>query len=355
MNLQDDKVYSVTGISESHAQVFQSVANATQCVIASRAVGRFATGLIAESYSSKGFHNKAKSCDWGPMAGFVLSDPRFAKAGDAPGEVASQRKALRQAIDANAIEVPLYISEDRRRWLMSQRLCTFIDRDLDSYLLEAVSRFGLKLKFRLKTARPEGANEMMWAVQYLHSDRMGLREAPGVENEGWVPVMAMRDPLCTVAAADYRAATTGDYDLFAIWAKKTDYKPDTADKRMVSHQQLARNIGAVGAGRVIRDMGEDPHLGNMTPRILETMNHLNNGFRRVGYTGGNMVHHSDEGGRPLVVDIDLPVFAVIPGKMAPYLLSNVGDVRQFVTAELDNQYAPVFNPGWMRQLTGGGR
>jgi hypothetical protein len=31
-------------------------------MIASRAVGKYATGLILEGYASKGFHNKANSC-----------------------------------------------------------------------------------------------------------------------------------------------------------------------------------------------------------------------------------------------------------------------------------------------------
>jgi len=68
-----------TGMPISHGEVFQRVANQTRCVIASRAVGKWATGLLLESYATKGFHNKAKSCPWGPMAGFVMADPRFTK------------------------------------------------------------------------------------------------------------------------------------------------------------------------------------------------------------------------------------------------------------------------------------
>lgn len=47
--------------------------------------------------------------------------------------------------------------------------------------------------------------------------------------------MAMRDPMCTVPAGDYRAATTGDYDLFAVWAAKGGYEPHGADQRMIGH------------------------------------------------------------------------------------------------------------------------
>jgi hypothetical protein len=54
-------------------------------------------------------------------------------------------------------------------------------------------------------------------------------------------------------------------------------------------------------------------MANITPRIRRIRHLLNDGFQRAGYTGGNMVHHSDEGGRPFVGDVDMPVFAVVPG------------------------------------------
>jgi hypothetical protein len=185
----------------------------------------------------------------------------------------------------------------------------------------------------------------MWAVLYRKADRQSARGASGGNDGQWTPVMAMRDPLCTIAAANYRAATTGDYDLFAIWVKSAAYAPDTADRRMVSHAALEANIR-----NKVKHTGEDIHLGNVTPRLLDIRSRLNNGFIRRGYTGGNMVHHSDEGGRPFVKDIDLPVFGVIPGKQQCYALTMFEDLRQFVTAELDRAYAPIFHPGWMRQL-----
>ena len=60
-----------TGMPVSHGRVFQDVANRMDCVISSRAVGPAVTQLLEEGYATKGFHNKAKSCPWGPMAGFV--------------------------------------------------------------------------------------------------------------------------------------------------------------------------------------------------------------------------------------------------------------------------------------------
>jgi hypothetical protein len=341
----------VTGIPFLHAEAFQEVADASGNVIASRAVGKYATGLILENYASKGFHNKAKSCNWGPMAGFVLDDPRFTKVGNTAKGRDEQASALLHAIHDDAIEVPLYISELRRQWLVAQRLVDPISAAPNHHDLRAVSPWGLCLEFRLKRARPEGSKEPMWAVQYKKADRQSARGADGGGDGDWTAVMAMRDPLCAIGAADYRAATTGDYDLFAIWAKSANYSPGRQDLRMVSNSDLEKRIKA-GHGVAT---GEDKHLGNVTPRILAMRDALNGAIVRRGYTGGNMVHHSDEGGRPFVSDIDLPVFAVIPGKRGCYALTSVEDLRQFITQELGGQYAPVFHPGWMKQLVFAGR
>jgi len=63
MILRGQSACDKTGIPALHADAFQEVADGTDTVIASRAVGIYATGLILEGYASKGFHNKAKSCN----------------------------------------------------------------------------------------------------------------------------------------------------------------------------------------------------------------------------------------------------------------------------------------------------
>jgi hypothetical protein len=345
--LYGSDAYELTGIPAPHGDVFQTVANTTGCMIASRAVGKYATGLIMEGYASKGFHNKAKSCNWGPMAGFVLADPRFTKA----PEASKQAAALRDAQHYGAIEVPVHISEARRRWLLKNNCMQASSRTASTHYYFATSPQGDMLLFVLKANfRVAGANgELMWSVHYARSEaRVGFERPDEVQKAGrgedYLPVMAMRDPFSAVAPSNYRAATTGDYDLFAIFVRAGDYSPDFRDKRMVSHASLEANIKA-GA----KDTGEDPHRGNLTQRILQVRAALNTGFNRAGYTGGNMVHHSDEGGRPFVGDVDLPVFAVIPGKNQAYGIESVEDLRAFIRAELEG-FAPVFNPGWMKQL-----
>jgi hypothetical protein len=228
------------------------------------------------------------------MAGSVLADPRFTKA----PEPEKQAAALRDAEHYGAIEVPVVISEARRRWLLKNNcMHEATNRGTSRYYL-ANSPKGEPILFLLRETRNvEGANgAQMWSVHYAKSEgKVDFHKPDEMQKsgrgEGYLPVMAMRDPFSAVSAKSFRAATTGDYDLFAVFARAASCSPDHLDRRMVSHQKLEENIRA-GA-----DPGEDRHMGNM-------------------------VHHSDEGGRPFVGDVDLPVFAV----------------------------APVFNPGWMKQL-----
>src|SRR5579883_894520 len=117
--LRGDPAISETGMPLSHGRVFQWVADLENCVISSRAVGKMATQLLLESYATKGFHNKAKSCPWGPMAGFVMADPRFTKNPDIIG----QRTDLYKAVADGGTDTPLYITDDRRKVLEGPLNC----------------------------------------------------------------------------------------------------------------------------------------------------------------------------------------------------------------------------------------
>ena len=71
---------ATAGFPPPHVGAFKRVAARNKMVISSRELNPLCTDLVLENYAAKGFHIKAKTCDWGPMAGFVLEDPRFTKA-----------------------------------------------------------------------------------------------------------------------------------------------------------------------------------------------------------------------------------------------------------------------------------
>lgn len=333
-----------------HARCFQQVANHSNCVISSRSVGKWATGLILESYASKGFHVKAKSCNWGPMAGFVLSDPRFTKRGASPDAREAQRRDIHSAIfKEHAGEMAVYISDDRRQYLELQGRIVRIGGNINERIYNAPSPDNAMMKFvlRREMEAPGVRGIQMWAVMYGRN-LDSLPSSPTMPtrnpNGALQPVMAMVDPHCDRAVRNtYRAAMTGDYDLWAVFppaggfqAKGLDQRPvPGSDRFVVPMSTFARN--------------EDRHMGNITHRVIQINRQLNAAIRATGYAGGDMVHHSDEAGRPKVNEVELEFIAFIPGQAEARFITSIDDLKQFI-GEVIRGYHVTFNPGWQRQL-----
>jgi hypothetical protein len=106
-------------------------------------------------------------------------------------------------------------------------------------------------------------------------------------------------------------------------------------------------------GEILR-IREDPDRGNVSTRILIVINELNNAVTRRGYTAGNMVHHSDEAGRPFLDDVDLPAIAFVPRDMlSPYAIENKVDLSYFVQVAHGLGYVTVINPAWRDAIVAG--
>lgn len=365
-------VLELTGIPISHQQAFQEVANAQGCIIMSRAVGTACTQLIEEGYSSKGFHVKAKSCNWGPMSGFVLEDPNLTKRG--PDEVGKQTHDLEHAFeDWNAKATPLYISEARRGALERQGVIVRANGGNSSNQIvwgkqypgggtgDNASKALRSMKFLLKktdgNALRNAPAQIMWAVRYMNPQE--AVHAGSIKDNGAVYAMVNPKGLGGRGSGGVRAAITGDYDLFSLCVRRDIYRPQSAkqaktntpglDDRMVGVRTLEANIK-----KKLQDVGEDVHQGNMTIRHSIIRSALNDAFARKGYSGGAMVHHSDEAGRPFIDDVDMPVFAVVPHKANPYGLENLEDLREFWAGTVRNgDYVPFLNPNWMSWLAFG--
>ena len=69
------------GFPDFMINAFKQTAKVTNSIILSRVPGGVGTTLISEGYDLKGFHVKAKSCNWGPMSGFICQLPIFNKSG----------------------------------------------------------------------------------------------------------------------------------------------------------------------------------------------------------------------------------------------------------------------------------
>lgn len=69
------------GFPEAVSAAFLDTADTLKSVILTRVPGKAATGLIDDGYCLKSFYIHAKSCNWGPMAGFVALFPALNKKG----------------------------------------------------------------------------------------------------------------------------------------------------------------------------------------------------------------------------------------------------------------------------------
>lgn len=69
------------GFPTKVSKAFQKAADELNCVIWSRVPGKACTTLIDEGYNLKPFYVHGKSCNWGPMAGFVCQLPALNKSG----------------------------------------------------------------------------------------------------------------------------------------------------------------------------------------------------------------------------------------------------------------------------------
>ncbi|MGI9286575.1 MAG: anthrax toxin-like adenylyl cyclase domain-containing protein [Pseudomonadales bacterium] len=384
-----------TGISDEHAgKAFQKVADKWHCVVISRAVGKACTGLIREGYASKGFHVKAKSCNWGPMAGFLLEDYRLTKRKRGVDDKGwkKQEKDIEEPFKRNFCSfTPLLISEDRVKFVLQSGYARLKDKTIsvaklpDKFDVEADSpdselfSFTLvkdKAKKQVISLKPEKKGSSMWGVYFAKDADVHQREKKEDKN-GLIPVRAIVNKKDAVPeniknaklikryhanlgwVDGYRGACTGDYDLFAIfpptasmakskkqpgWAGNIPFEMEGVDIRPVK-------LGIRGAKAKKLLEREHPDYGNMTARIYMIRDDLNTAFQAVDkWTDRIMVHHSDEGGRPFWPELDYPLHAFVPNDKDHYAIENQKDLVGFFKRIDKLGYKIVIPPNWEDEL-----
>ena len=340
-----------SGIPLSHGRVFSAVARSQKCIVISRSVGKYATGLIQESYATKGFHVKAKSCNWGPMAGMVLADSRFSKNGPDPAKASQQQKLITKAIHDGAGKQGVYISQVRRFELFQlfagDSSTSYSEHQISKDEIEVItSKAGHTMFFILKkqSTGVAGATEPMWAVCYRRHHQLPQASALGNKISTSLgdlyQLMALTDPRGDEGTKlTYRGALTGDYDLWGCFPEKASFSPDGLDqRRVIQSDNKLLNFSKF-------DEQEDEHLGNITKRVEEVRNKLNSGFKCAGYIGGNIVHHSDEAGRPMVDNIEVDAVAFFPGGDILFF-DSVPEYKNFISIARASGYKTILNAWW---------
>lgn len=340
------------GMVASHAEVFKKIADEEELVLVSRALNPESTALLIENYAAKGFHVKAKTCSFGPMAGFVCVDPRFTKSVD-PKQLEWQKKEVEKAFAAKAGRTQICLSSKRLSELEREKQIKTVEVEGDRKLIECTSPSKERFLFVL-LKRGE-----LWALYYEPSEtkkpgfaHLRTEAAVPEKGAGLVPVSAMVNPGS--GQRGYRDAIAGDYDLFALYPKEGSSHDHLHGGRNVAQKaklpasaspqlkERAKAFTELSSQELER---EHEHMGNITPLLTKIKASLNQGIKGKGYQGGDVVMHSDESGNPFSSAPDYPLLAFVPTQ-PPRAIHNQAEFMALVKEVRTAGYRATLNPNW---------
>jgi hypothetical protein len=374
------------GIPERQGEAFAEVAQQQNCIILSRVPGPSCLDLLEAGYDAKSFHIKGKSCNWGPMAGFVCLDPLLNKNGidKAASNAKEHKKSLTNLYEGKTAScTPIQIEQQHLDNLINSQAIE-VSTDGADCLLGTANNGILNFSFMLQksgdlwglyycleeaystikkgftpddlvtafTTKLGGKWEEEEKPYYTEVAKKLLDTCPEtswktVKNKRYAPILAMTNPNIQYPTGDYRNAITGDYDLFAIWPLGTDntdkrvagMKKTTDDKKIVSDESSS----AIGTT-----------VGNISERIYLIAQMINSVIdQKYGKPQPNRVYHSDEGGRPFVKDLDLPVAVFTPEFKEGYrgfIVSTVEELSNYIKDYAGKGYTIFVNKGWQDVL-----
>lgn len=327
------------GMLQTHAAIFEQVANTSNTVIASRALNPLCESLLQEGHASKGFYIKAKSCDWGPMAGLVLANPKFTKDPD----TAKQQKYVTKAITDCGPPVDVFISSSRLQELTNLGIISQTEKigtpKATEIKIKATSSHAGTMNFVAR--RENRIQEPIWQIFLV---TVGGKEEP---------VKGLKNKSVTAAGAQPigpRSVVAGDYDLFAVWGKHHNSRALGTGPNVVNDRAKASKVADPYIDNVKKANGsggsEDPDMGNVSCYVRSIIKKLNAGIiDKTGYQGGSMIHHNDESGNPFTPGEDYPLIFFIPG-VAPRAVCNAHELRATYTECEKLGYAVERNPGF---------
>jgi hypothetical protein len=381
---------ATAGFPSVHVEAFQRVACKNKMIISSRELNPLCTDLVLEGYAAKGFHIKAKTCDWGPMAGFVPEDPRFTKGKQ---KVEDQQRDIGKAFEHGARCTPLFISDARLKKLIERQIVAVTSRTGDRCEVTATPEGGTTYKFIVaKQQGISGCPPDAWGIYY----EPGQQGKPATYNRNTLPNFPRPGELLPVngmtnpnpdTSLGARAAVAGDYDLWCVFPHSSigdsgiDNRMMPLKATLVSNpamgggtmariaQQVGVNVGgpqqpgafvtqqAKAAGVVWQDKNqliqtatqkEDKHLGNISQTIMKIRQELNQECKAAG---GDVVQHSDYGGNPFgTIDYPLIFFVPDPGMsfaQATYsVASDMGGLKNVLRDAQKKNYVLKLNPAW---------
>lgn len=380
------------GIPNEHALAFLEASRNTNCIVVTRVPGEACKGLLEEKYDCKGFHIKGKSCNWGPMAGFICLDPLLnkngvsgaaknahyhyislttayegeAKAGvtqicisdkrleelqgnfienisssaslSASTQVANSDRLFGQAKNGK-VTVDWMLEKDGRLWKLYCHLPTAYGLTQKDNSRDLVEAFQEELGGSFGKERKDDYIKVLEILKDVTKDI-----SKNIDDKIYIPVMAMVNPHPPYKQDQtYLNALTGDYDLFAVWPHKD--LPEQDDYRIAGSGTHVNNEGIIEAEKA-SNVGKV--VGNISSRVYTVAQTFNSIMSSKGYKG-NLIYHSDECGRPYVEDVDLPIAVFNYKDNCSKVITKVQDLADFIK---QNQkfYRFYVNKGWRTHL-----
>lgn len=144
---------------------FLKTAQDTDSIILSRLPGKVGNDLIEAGYDLKGFHIKAKSCNWGPMAGFICQLPIFNKLG--VKKISYNTKEIAHYLHCmhtfNGTKRAIGYLNEKRAEYIEIAMQDLSGEALKAELIDITEDFDSRVLMELKKARDNEATEGDWS------------------------------------------------------------------------------------------------------------------------------------------------------------------------------------------------
>lgn len=289
----------VVGIPSADRKAIASIADEENVVIGIRAVDPNNRSLLESGlYSSKSLLIKSKSSDWGPHAGFIPVDQKYAKA-SASAQVERFNQYSDNAINSGAA-VPVHLTIDDKRLKELQSGDKPLIPELE-YSSETGMYYGVSNGVELHYQKDD---QGLWMVFVVEN---GNTTAP-------TPLMVMGNPTS-------RKPMTADYDLFSVMTHISDYgAPDMfkmpepwADwkKSIKDPEKLDPKIKELFENEDLYNKVNNMHLGIISDRVIGLKDKIND---RLGRNNGmELVHHGADDANPgAVINDNFPATYFVP-------------------------------------------
>lgn len=335
--------HSQQGMPAKHIEKTAEFAQANNLVIAFRPVEVWAKSLLAqggisengelsaeEDYPTKSIHIKAKSSNWGPMAGFIPVLKKFTKFSiteDASLDtLADQEQEGVAALlkDQIVAKVPLKLTAERLHELISNNLIEILNKSDGG-----AANIKLKNNFIVYSSDRNNRNIYFRVNKLINEDGYIFYD----ENENIVEVLAdikTKKPIIS------------DYDLLFV---------APSIEELDSQDNMLRVLAPEQSKKISHYYSKmHPDFGNTTQRIIEkVIPGINQALK--GESKAKVVHHgADEGNPEANPALNYPATVFLPYPIAglePVLMvRNHKELAQLLKIIADANYCFKVNPLW---------